>query len=100
MSIPQADPLLDKLVSDFGGNYVFALDLLEQFLPEFPDQIMLGMDAARPNYWVSYGGAPGLDFLLTTFTAMMRERGLGDDAWERIFLRTPAAAYDRNPTTT
>jgi len=31
MSIPQADPLLDKLVSDFGGNYVFALDLLEQY---------------------------------------------------------------------
>lgn len=76
------------------------LDLLEQFLPEFPDQIMLGMDAARPTYWVSYGGTPGLDFLLTTFTAMMRERGLGDDAWERIFLRTPAAAYARNPTTT
>ena len=31
MSTPQADPLLDKLVSDFGGNYVFALDLLEQY---------------------------------------------------------------------
>jgi 2-oxoglutarate dehydrogenase E1 component len=26
-----ADPLLDRLVSDFGGNYVFALDLLEQY---------------------------------------------------------------------
>ncbi|MCH7228523.1 phosphotriesterase [Haloferula sp. A504] len=76
------------------------LDLLERFLPEFPDQIMLGMDAARPDYWVSYGGAPGLDFLLTTFTAMMRERGIDDDAWDRIFLRTPAVAYNRNPTTT
>jgi phosphotriesterase-related protein len=75
------------------------LDLLEKCLPEFPDQIMLGMDAARPDYWVSYGGAPGLDFLLTTFTAMMRERGLGEDAWERIFIRTPAVAYNRYPTT-
>ena len=26
-----ADPLLDALVNDFGGNYVFALDLLEQY---------------------------------------------------------------------
>jgi multifunctional 2-oxoglutarate metabolism enzyme len=26
-----ADPLLDALVSDFGGNYVFALDLLESY---------------------------------------------------------------------
>ncbi|HET7292286.1 MAG TPA: multifunctional oxoglutarate decarboxylase/oxoglutarate dehydrogenase thiamine pyrophosphate-binding subunit/dihydrolipoyllysine-residue succinyltransferase subunit [Vicinamibacteria bacterium] len=25
------DPLLESLVSDFGGNYVFALDLLEQY---------------------------------------------------------------------
>ncbi len=25
------DPLIDSLVSDFGGNYVFALDLLEQY---------------------------------------------------------------------
>lgn len=25
------DPLLDALVNDFGGNYVFALDLLEQY---------------------------------------------------------------------
>ena len=31
MSTSQADPLLDRLVSDFGGNYVFALDVLEQY---------------------------------------------------------------------
>jgi 2-oxoglutarate decarboxylase len=31
MGTPQADPLLDRLVSDFGGNYVFAVDLLEQY---------------------------------------------------------------------
>ena len=58
---------------------------------------MLGMDAARPDYWVSYGGSPGLDFLLTTFTAMMRERGIGDDARRRIFLETPADAYNLKP---
>jgi 2-oxoglutarate decarboxylase len=31
VSTPQADPLLDRLVNDFGGNYVFAVDLLEQY---------------------------------------------------------------------
>jgi 2-oxoglutarate decarboxylase len=31
MSTPEADPLLDRLVTDFGGNYVFALDLLDQY---------------------------------------------------------------------
>ena len=29
-----ADPLLDSLINDFGANYVFALDLLEQCLPK------------------------------------------------------------------
>ena len=31
MATVTADPLLDSLVNDFGGNYVFALDLLEQY---------------------------------------------------------------------
>src|SRR5271169_1400234 len=31
MATASADPLLDSLISDFGGNYVFALDLLEQY---------------------------------------------------------------------
>ena len=45
------------------------LDLLVALTPEFPDQIMLGMDAARASYWRSHGGAPGMSFLLTEFTA-------------------------------
>jgi 2-oxoglutarate decarboxylase len=31
MSTTPADPLLETLVNDFGGNYVFALDLLAQY---------------------------------------------------------------------
>jgi 2-oxoglutarate decarboxylase len=31
MSTAPADPLLETLVNDFGGNYVFALELLEQY---------------------------------------------------------------------
>src|SRR5687767_11960599 len=31
MQQTQADPLVDALVKDFGGNYVFALDILEQY---------------------------------------------------------------------
>ncbi len=31
MSTAQADPLLETLVNDFGGNYGFALDVLEQY---------------------------------------------------------------------
>src|SRR6185436_20491517 len=31
MQQTQADPLVDALVKDFGGNYSFALDILEQY---------------------------------------------------------------------
>jgi hypothetical protein len=31
MQQTQADPLVEALVKDFGGNYVFALDILEQY---------------------------------------------------------------------
>lgn len=71
-----------------------SLDLLAELLDEFPNQIMLGMDAARPSYWKSYGGSPGLNFLLTTFTEMMKERGIGDDHWQSIFVNNPAKVYD------
>jgi phosphotriesterase-related protein len=70
------------------------LDLLVGLLGEFPNQLMLGMDAARPTYWTSYGGAPGLNFLLCEFTEAMTQRGVNRDDWERIFVRNPAAAYD------
>jgi phosphotriesterase-related protein len=69
------------------------LDLLTALIHEFPNQLMLGMDAARPSYWTSYGGSPGLCFLLEDFTKAMAERGIGRETWERIFITNPAATY-------
>jgi phosphotriesterase-related protein len=54
---------------------------------------MLGMDAARQGYWSAYGGKPGMTFLLGAFADAMRERGIGDDAQEAMFVRNPARAY-------
>ena len=31
MTTQPADPLLESLINDFGSNYVFALDVLEQY---------------------------------------------------------------------
>lgn len=68
-------------------------DLLLALLPDFPDQLMLGMDAARRDYWRSYGGTPGLNFLLTDFTAQLRAAGVTDELLHRIFVTTPAATF-------
>lgn len=66
--------------------------LLEALLPDFPEQITAGMDAARSTYWQSYGGSPGLTYLLTTFRDELARRGLGD-YWNRLMVQNPAALY-------
>lgn len=68
-------------------------DLVLALAPEFPGQIMLGMDAARRGYWREYGGRPGLAFLLREFTELLMGRGLTREQWERIFVTTPARTY-------
>jgi 5-phospho-D-xylono-1,4-lactonase len=69
------------------------LNLLVALFPEFPDQIMLGMDAARRSYWKHHGGAPGMNFLLTTFTDQMKSAGLTDADLHRILVANPASSY-------
>ncbi|MEO6313639.1 MAG: hypothetical protein ABIU63_00195 [Chitinophagaceae bacterium] len=66
--------------------------LLENLLPEFPDQITAGMDAAKSSYWKSYGGKPGLDYLLTTFKEELSARGL-NKYYDKVFIRNPASLF-------
>ncbi|WP_353483861.1 aryldialkylphosphatase [Haliscomenobacter sp.] len=66
--------------------------LLENLLPQYPQQITVGMDAARNTYWRSYGGTPGLDFLLTTFVEELNSRGLGT-YFQAIFIDNPARIF-------
>ena len=78
-------------VGEENGTY----RLLDVLLPDFPEQITAGMDAARNTYWQSYGGSPGLLFLLTTFRDELSRRGLGD-YWNRLMIENPAALYSFN----
>ncbi len=71
-------------------NYTYLL--LEKLLPEFPDQITVGMDAAKHTYWKSYGGEPGLDFLLTTFVKKLEDIGLSS-YFDKLFVETPSRLY-------
>lgn len=69
------------------------LDLLLALIAEFPDQLLLGMDAARPDYWKSYGGSPGMSYLLNEFSDRLKAGGLGAEQWRQLFVANPAAAY-------
>ncbi len=69
------------------------LDLVIGLLEEFPNQIMLGMDTAKFKYWKSYGGAPGLSFLLIAFTQQLLEAGLTQAQWNALFIENPKETY-------
>lgn len=69
------------------------LDLVAALLPEFPNQLMLGMDAARRRYWRSYGGTPGLTYLLEDFSGQLRGAGLDDAMMDRLFVHNPAEVF-------
>jgi 5-phospho-D-xylono-1,4-lactonase len=73
-----------------GENWT--LTLLEELLPVYPDRIVTGMDMAKNIYWKSYGGKPGLIYLLTEFRRELESRGVGD-FFDNLFLRNPQRLY-------
>jgi phosphotriesterase-related protein len=74
------------------GEENWTYKLLEELLPEFLSQITMGMDAAKHSYWKSYGGEPGLEFLLTTFRDDLKQMGLGE-YFDKIFYENPSHLY-------
>jgi phosphotriesterase-related protein len=59
----------------------------------FGDRVVLGMDAARQGYYRSYGGRPGLRFLLGEFSEAMEARGIDAGARHALFVENPARAF-------
>jgi phosphotriesterase-related protein len=70
------------------------LDLLVELSPEFPTSFVLGMDAARQSYWSSFGGKPGLGFLITMFRPMLLEAGLCPALVDKLLVDNPREAYE------
>lgn len=66
--------------------------LLEKLLPDYSDRIVAGMDMARNTYWKSYGGKPGLIYLLTDFKEELNSRGL-QSYYEKIFFSNPQKLF-------
>lgn len=53
------------------------------------DRILLGNDLGRPSYWRSYGGGPGLDFVLTRFIPRLRDEGFDQSVIEDLLINNP-----------
>lgn len=66
--------------------------LLENMLPLYADRIVIGMDMAKNTYWKSYGGKPGLIYLMTEFRHELEAKGLGN-YFEKMFFANPQKLY-------
>jgi predicted metal-dependent phosphotriesterase family hydrolase len=56
-------------------------------------QVMLGMDAARQGYYRSFGGSPGLAYLLRDFGDQLDACGIGPEIRHALFVDNPARAF-------
>jgi phosphotriesterase-related protein len=67
--------------------------VLAAFRNGFGAQVLLGTDSGRRRYWKSYGGGPGLAYLLKVFAPMLLEAGLRGEDLRRILISNPACAF-------
>lgn len=51
--------------------------------------ILLGGDISRQGYWKSYGGEPGLDFVVGGFRSALVTAGLTNDIIDQIYIQNP-----------
>jgi predicted metal-dependent phosphotriesterase family hydrolase len=56
-------------------------------------QLLLGSDLGRRRYWRSYGGQPGLRFLLVDFLPLLRRLGVPSEAIDELTITNPARAF-------
>ena len=69
------------------------IDLVEAMVRAGHDSaLMLGLDLGQRDYFRSYGGGPGLAYLMDSFVPRLRRR-VGDDVIRKILVDTPARAF-------
>ena len=61
----------------------------EMFEAEYGANLLLGGDMARRSYWTAYGGGPGLEYLLSTFTPQLRAEGFSDEEVSLVWRGNP-----------
>ena len=72
------------------GPDEWRIDLLKRLIAAgFGQQILLGNDLGRPSYWRSYGGGPGLDFILTQFVPRLLSQGIEQHFIDEMLINNP-----------
>lgn len=58
----------------------------------FEDRLTMGLDATRARL-KSYGGTPGLAYIIETFIPLLKKRGVTDAQIRKAFIDNPSAAF-------
>jgi phosphotriesterase-related protein len=58
----------------------------------YEDRLLMGLDVTRARL-KSYGGAPGLAYILETFIPFLKKRGVTETQIRKVFCDNPAAAF-------
>lgn len=70
------------------------IDFIKRLISEgFGSQIVLSGDFARKSYFPSYGGGPGLTYILWRFVPLLREHGVEQSAIDQMLIHTPARLF-------
>lgn len=68
------------------------VDVIKQLIEAgYGKQILLSDDNGRKSYFKSYGGGPGLDYILTGFVPMMKQTGIKQEDIDALLVDNPKA---------
>ena len=70
------------------------LQLIEWMVEDdLSSHVLLGLDAARQDYWSAYGGAPGISYLVDELPRLMASRGISQTVQDEFYVANPAATF-------
>jgi len=79
----------------WGDDENGTLQLLEWMVEDgLAAHVLLGLDAARQGYWDSYGGSPGIAYLVDGLPRQMEARGIDASARQAFYVTNPAATFE------
>ncbi len=62
----------------------------------YGQHLLIGNDLGRPSYWRSYGGGPGLDYVLTRFVPRLKEEGFTQTEIDLLLIENPRRFLSRD----
>jgi phosphotriesterase-related protein len=73
----------------YQSEHVVIALLRQMFDAGYGAHLLLGGDMARRSYWTAYGGGPGFEYLLATFTPRLHREGFSEREVQQIWEHNP-----------